>query len=534
MKTALLSGILGISCIASLACGGEEPRADDPADDADIVADNAAGSADDVNERDGDPRDGDVSPGEEGPGAAAVGVTTPNDEEPVDLSLRPAAALTWRSCGAFQDRDLQCAEVLVPVDYDQLDGEMLPIAMRRIVANPLEPYRGSLLINPGGPGGAGIDFALDSLPAGIFDTIAPGYDIVGFDPRGVGESGERGCGIESEELYPSAVEVPTDDLGMFLAWEAERGSRCEQAWGPLFRKLGSMNVVRDMEEIRKALEEGKLNFYGASYGTRLGSLYAHMFPSTTGRIVLDASVHPRSSWVESVRDTFYRLAAMHEQLFVDCEAGVLTCPPEPRVLFEQVLGTARERGLEDALNGFWKGALESEGGPEALVSVLSAEAGDPGGAWLDELLSSTGGQDDGGAGEVALVTVNCTDDVLEPPTVAQIQSLHTEFNAVNPFYANEAVAAVMCTGWPVTREPVPLPTALGVDEPVLVIGGLNDWRTPYSQSVAMAEALGKATLLTSNHQGHAAAVRPNDTCVHYFVRAYLTSGSLPATGTVCE
>jgi pimeloyl-ACP methyl ester carboxylesterase len=135
-----------------------------------------------------------------------------------------------------------------------------------------------------------------------------------------------------------------------VASRAERGAQCEREWGPLFRELGSNNVVRDTEEIRKALREGKLNFYGGSYGTRLGSLYAHMFPATAGRIVLDASVHPRSSMVEGVRDGFHEIATLHEQVFVDCETGVLTCPPDSRVLFEQMLTTAREGGFEDADN----------------------------------------------------------------------------------------------------------------------------------------------------------------------------------------
>jgi pimeloyl-ACP methyl ester carboxylesterase len=529
MKTILSSGILGFLSVILFACGGEDSHADAPAG---TIADNAADSADDV--ADAADTDAAPAPGEQAPGAATpVAVTPPNPEAPIDPTLEAAPVLSWRSCGTFQDRDLECAEVLVPIDYDQPEGAMLPIAMRRIVANPLEPYRGSLLINPGGPGGAGIDFALSGFRQGIFDAIAPGYDIVGFDPRGVGESGERGCGIQPEELYPTASAVPDEGLEGFVAGLAELGAECEREWGPLFRKLGSNNVVRDMEEIRKALRESKLNFYGGSYGTRLGSLYAHMFPATAGRIVLDASVHPRSSMAEAARDGFYYVAALHEQVFVDCETGVLTCPPDSRVLFEQMLTSAREGGFEDALSEYWRAALETEGGPEALASALSEEANDPGGAWLGALVNRDGGPDDGGAGMVALFSVNCTDDVSEPPTVAQVESLFAEFNAVNPLYADDALLALFCTGWPATRDPVPLPTAPSVDEPLLVIGGLRDWRTPYSGSVAMTETLGKATLLTSDHQGHG-AVSIDNQCVNYFVRAYLTSGSLPATGTVCE
>jgi len=530
MKTLLSSGILGLLSIVLLACGDEDSPADEPADP---VANGAADSTDDA-AGDADINDAAApTPAEDIPAAAPPGaVATPSTESPIDPALEVTPALDWRSCGTFQDRDLECAEVVVPVDYDLPDGEKLPIAMRRIVANPLEPYRGSLLINPGGPGGPGIDFALGSLPGGIFEAIAPGYDIIGFDPRGVGESGERGCGTQAEELYPVTDATPVEGLEAFVASLAERGAQCEREWGPLFRKLGSNNVVRDMEEIRKALKQPTLNYYGASYGTRLGALYAHMFPATAGRIVLDASVHPRSSNVEATRDTFYEVARLHEQVFVDCEAGVLACPADSRVLFEQMLTTAREGGFLEALIDYWRAALESEGGPEALASALTEEANDPGGAWLEALVDRGGGSDDTWPG-VATFSVNCTDDVYEPPTLAQVESLFAEFDAVNPLYATDALFASLCTAWPVTREPVPLPTAPGVDEPLLVIGGLRDWRTPYPESVAMTEALGKATLLTSDHQGHG-AVNPDNTCVNYFVRAYLTSGSLPATGTLCE
>lgn len=535
MKTLLSSGLLGCLSLALFACGGDDSLADGPADTGAVDAtDTAANDAVDdttpsaVTERDP------VAPRPTVDSASPPsGVTSTNTEAPIDPVLEAVPGLDWRSCGTFDDRNLECAEVEVPVDYDQPDGEKLPIAMRRVVANPLEPYRGALLINPGGPGGRGIDFALQTLQGGLFDQIAPGYDIIGFDPRGVGDSGERGCGIRSPELYPAAAEAPAEGLAGIAAGLAEAGAQCEAEWGPLFRELGSNNVVRDMEAMRKALGEEKLNFYGGSYGTRLGGLYAHMFPSTAGRIVLDASVEPRASWVQKVRNTFYQVVTLHEQVFLDCEAGVLACPPDSRTLFEQMLTTAREGGLEAQLSGFWRSGLEQPGGPQVIVAMLQQQAIDPGGAWLQATLTGGGGEDDGGAGAVALFSVNCTDDVLEPPTLAQVESLYAEFSAVNPLYANDAVSALYCTAWPATRDPVPLPTAPDVEEPLLVIGGLNDWRTPYSGAVAMAETLGKATLLTSDHYGHGATSLRNE-CVVYFVRAYLTTGSLPATGTLCE
>jgi pimeloyl-ACP methyl ester carboxylesterase len=126
----------------------------------------------------------------------------------------------------------------------------------------------------------------------------------------------------------------------------------------------------------------------------------------------------------------------------------------------------------------------------------------------------------------------CTDDSLEPPTIAEVESLYAEFYAVNPLYANDALSVITCAGWPHTRDPLPMPTAIDVPQPVLVIGGAYDWHTPYEWAPAMTEALGKATLLTSEHFGHCAVPQGSE-CAVTTVRAFMTTGSLPAAGTVC-
>jgi len=538
MKTFLSSGLVGCLSLALFACDSGE---DDVSLDAvDTTASNGSDGVDTTPDDGVDSSDGETTAEASTNDATApvAPAETPDAAPNPEVQVIPTLEVTdlaWRSCGQFDDRNLECAEVLVPIDYAQPDGDKLPIALRRILANPLEPYKGALLINPGGPGGRGIDFALDGLQGGLFDAFAPGYDIIGFDPRGVGDSGERGCGILPEDLYPTVAEGEevASAVENQLAWMRERGEQCEQAWGPLFRHLGSKNVVRDMDEIRKALKQPFLNFYGASYGTRLGALYAHMFPATAGRMVLDASMLPRSSSVENVRGQFYETVALHERLFVVCDENPDLCPPDSRAVFDQMLATARERGYEGAFVSVWKNLLGVGYGPDELIYALNAEAADPGGDWFEAFLGNYLGGSDGGAGDVALTTVMCTDDILEPPTVAEVESLYAEFNDVSPLYANAALPVINCAGWPTTRDPLPMPTALDVPQPVLVIGGLADWRTPYEWAPAMTEALGKATLLTSEHFGHCAVPQRGE-CVLSTVRAYFTSGSLPATGAVCS
>lgn len=445
------------------------------------------------------------------------------------------AELDWRNCGQFEDHNLECAEVLVPIDYDQPDGARLPIAVRRIRANPLEPYHGALLFNPGGPGGEGIDFTLSLFEGGIFGAIAPGYDIVGFDPRGVGASGETGCGFLPENLYPGARQTPVVEPTMadYVAYFKAEGERCEAEWGPLFRKLGSNNVVRDMEEIRKALNQPVLNFYGGSYGTQLGALYAHRYPETTGRMVLDASVQPRASLIQNLRGKLEQAVALHELLLSRCESGELSCPPDARIVFDQLVANARQRGLDGALMQTWTGLLGSSSGVLDAVGLLGLEAAEPGGDWIAAYFGGSGSGAGGGLSEVVNHSVLCTDDAFEPPTLAELEALAAELRQRSPLFADVYLPnAATCTGWPTTRDPIPMPTTRSA-QPLLVIGGTADPLTPYDWSREMTEALGNATLLTSDHYGHG-AVLSGGACVMTVIRAYLTSGSMPATGALCE
>jgi len=460
------------------------------------------------------------------PVTAAPG-DAPPDGSAADIDVPEPS---WRPCGQFDNRDLECAEVLVPIDYTAPDGEKLAVAMRRIVADPLEPYHGALLINPGGPGGEGIDFALSQLQNGQLGQIAPGFDIVGFDPRGVGASGERGCGTPPDETYPDSSAGTASGAEEFMAQVSLLGPLCEAEWGPLFRHLGSKNVVRDMEEIRKALRQPVLNFYGGSYGTRLGALYAHEFPETTGRIVLDGPVPPRVNFIEELRGQFYRTLFVHEQVLSFCETGVLPCPLEARALFDRMVANATARGLLEGFASFWRDALGTDAGLGVLLSLFDQELADPGGDWLESYL--VGDESGGTPSIVAFASVTCTDDTIEPPTFDQVQSIVAEFNAASPLFADTSDLAGLCAAWPATRDPVELPTAPDVREPLLVIGGVLDWRTPYPAAQEMAEALGKATLFTSNHFGHVALGNPTP-CAVDTIRAYLATGSLPPAGASC-
>jgi len=453
---------------------------------------------------------------------------TPAGEAPADGAVEndtlELAPVSWRNCGALGDRDIRCAEIAVPVDHADPGGPTLEIAINRIAADPSVAYRGVLFVNPGGPGQTGKDYAQYLAASGTTDVLAPGFDVVGFDPRGVGDSGERACGPA-----PTMMTAP-DTLEDFIDGMWAEAARCERAWGPLFERLGSNQVVRDMEALRVALGEPALNFLGISYGTRLGSLYAHTFPETAGSMVLDSSMTPDMDLVSVTRQRFAQLLALQEVFFQDCEAGVLVCPPNARDLFDDMLAAANEVGMQPQMADRWANALAYVGSREELPFLLERQAAEPGPEWIVDELSQPGLFS--GLAEVASRTVTCIDATTEPPSLAQIGDLYNEFAAQSPVFALRAYAALQCTGWPVTRDPVPLPSA-PTASPLLVIGGSFDLLTPLSNAEEMAAALGNATLLVSNHYGHG-AIDAAGACVGAAIRNYFERGELPPQGTVCE
>ena len=443
----------------------------------------------------------------------------------VDMPINELAPVTWRNCGVVLDRDVRCAEIAVPLDHDDPSGPSIELSINRIPANPDADYKGVLFVNPGGPGESGQDMALGLVASGTADAIAFGYDIVGFDPRGVAESGERGCG-------PTPVrDMPYGGLQDVVSEIRANGVRCENAWGPLFDHLGSNQVVRDMELLRRALGEAKFNFLGVSYGTRLGSLYAHMFPETAGAIVLDAAMTPDMDLLKDSRRHFDQLLVLQDVFFQDCDAGVLSCPPNARALFDDMIAAADEVGMAPALVQRWSNGLAYSFSREELPLLLEQQATQVDANWIIDELTQPGIFD--GLAQVAGRSVTCTDLTVPAPTIAQVQELYAELLAENPLFAGQpAGQALSCTGWPVTRDPVPMPSA-PTTLPVLVIGGAQDLLTPLANAEEMTAALGNATLLVSNHYGHAALSNLND-CLAVAIGNYYGSGQRPAPGTVCD
>ncbi|MCI2422374.1 alpha/beta hydrolase [Saccharopolyspora sp. K220] len=215
------------------------------------------------------------------------------------------------------DPAVECAEIAVPLDYAEPTGRQLSIAISRIKASGTpQEYRGALLVNPGGPGGAGLDYAA-SKRAKMPEAVQRAYDIIGFDPRGVGQSDPVDCGpLGGLFQHPGPEPVPTTatEERAFLERLRTMAIDCRQHGGSLLPHINTANTARDMDRIRQALNQPTLNFLGVSYGSYLAAAYAAEFPSRVGRMVLDNVVSPQR-WLDfDVRQGF-AMSSQRDVLF---------------------------------------------------------------------------------------------------------------------------------------------------------------------------------------------------------------------------
>lgn len=446
--------------------------------------------------------------------------------------------LSWRSCGVSGGRRVECAELQVPLDHDKPEGERILIALNRILAPADVEHRGVLLYNPGGPGGSGKEIGRILAGIGNFDAIAPGFDIIGFDPRGVGDSSALECEFIDDFLAGDTGTTPEDamqqmasEYGLEAAIEdwAWLSEQCRSYWGELFEHMGSNDVVRDIDAIRAALGEEKLNFLGMSYGTRLGALYAQTFPERVRAIVLDAPIGPVTSYVEQIQGQFDELLVVHEAFLAECEAGRIACPPDARALFDAYIESADSLGILPQMLGNWEYALSYSFGVDYLPFLLDQQATQPTAEWMYSQIGIFGAGDS--SGFLQLVNINCTDNASPLLSVAEANARIDEALAQSPLFARNLAPIINCNGWAVPSNPVPPLTAPSAP-PVLVIAGAHDLRTPTRWGRDLAESLESGVLLVSEHWGHTIAGDGSE-CVDTIVRDYFVNLELPADGTVC-
>ncbi|MGW8064201.1 alpha/beta hydrolase [Streptomyces ziwulingensis] len=495
---------------------------------------------------------------------AGLPAATGGDTEP-GLARFHDQKITWSACeGMDVPEDLQCGKVTVPLDYDRPKAGTLDLALARYRATTGDP-RGSVLLNFGGPGGSGVT----ELSSGgeEFMHLTNAYDVVSFDPRGVGRSSPVTCGPATVDIMEATdgderFTDPEDVLRRLRDAAAE----CARHSGPVLPHIGTVDAARDMEVIRRALGDDRLNYLGFSYGTRLGAVYAAQFPDKVGRMVLDG--------VDTLTEplTEQGLAGARGQQtalenFLDWCVEDIACPfgqdaRQARRQIEQVIASLDEDPVptgfgepftgQDMVGAIGQALYSEELWPllqRALAQLM--EDGDTRG--LERFVAGgvtfpvrAPGRAGGGLTDeedvpmdnlpAALMAINCADDPDRPTTgqvAGSLDRLRARYEEASPVFGRYRLTQVlMCHGRPkgtdYIREDVKdLDTAR-----MLLVGTRGDPATPYRWTVETAERLGApAVVLDNKGEGHTGYA--SSECVHRKVDDFLLYGSLPADGSSC-
>ncbi|MGX1881116.1 alpha/beta hydrolase [Streptomyces sp. NPDC055287] len=446
----------------------------------------------------------------------------------------------------------QCAFMDVPRDYAKPDGDMIELALIRARARDPENRIGSLVFNFGGPGGSGVT-GLPSLAAD-YERLRSRYDLVSFDPRGVGRSVGVQC-KDDEELdeYYAQDSTPDDAAEEKTLTEglAQYASACEDNSGEELPHVGTTNAARDMDLMRQALGDDKLHYFGISYGTELGGVYAHLFPKRVGRAVFDAVVDPTQTSEQGSLGQAKGFQLALDNFAKDCvERGDECALPGNSVKeIEDFIVDLLERLDKKPVKGIGDRELTQTHATNGIAQTLYSpeywtyleqgldDADGGNGELLLSLSDSMNGRNPDGTYSnigAANAAINCV-DYKTRFDMAQTRAKLPGFREVSPVFGDFLGWGLMgCSEWPVDGQwDTPDVSAPG-SAPILVIGNTGDPATPYAGAKRMAQELGKGVgiELTYKGEGHG-AYNSGDKCVQAAVDAYLLRGEVPANGTVC-
>ncbi|MFW5468428.1 alpha/beta fold hydrolase [Knoellia sp. CPCC 206435] len=459
--------------------------------------------------------------------------------------------LAWEECDGGQ-----CAQLEVPLDYAKPEGDTIEVALLRVPARRQSQRLGSLVVNPGGPGGSGVDYARAAdfiVGAGVRQR----YDVVGFDPRGVGRSAPIDCVSDTELDAFLGFDPTPDDAGeeeTFAANARSFAEKCGANAGPLLGHVSTVDAAKDMDVLRAALGEDTLDYLGKSYGTYLGATYADLFPTLVGRFVLDGVVAPdltsqevnlgqakgfetaTRAWAEfcvdkgncplgdsvdevmsGIRDFLAR---------VDDEPLPETGDPAVTRLTEGWASTGIAAAMYD--QGMWDTLVEAmrdalKGNGAELMGLANSYADrQPGGGYAGNIME-------------VIYAVNCldkqeSDDVAAHAAAAE--AARSEAPTWGPFLM---WSSLPCGSWPVETErssEPPAPVSAEGAPPIVVVGTTRDPATPYEWSVRLHDQLAQSTLITYDGDGHTAYMRSSD-CVDEPIDEFYLEGTVPRDGLRC-
>ncbi|MFD1660550.1 alpha/beta hydrolase [Streptomyces caeni] len=478
--------------------------------------------------------------GKDGAGAPATAASS--STLPSSLTSQ---RLDWGRCKSTSGPGAgwRCATLKVPLDWSKPDGRTIGLALIRSKATGGRRI-GSLLFNFGGPGGSGVSM----MPSyeGTVAKLHERYDLVSWDPRGVGASEGVRCRSDKAIQAAEDIDATPDDTTEEKAYFDDAvafGQGCAKAAGKLISHVSTTDTARDMDLMRQVLGDDTMHYFGISYGTELGGVYAHLFPKNVGRLVLDAVVDPTADSVGHAKNQargFQRaLDDYLKSTGQDPERGSQKIADLLKRIDTKPLPTSSGRKLTQtlALTGIVLPLYSKAGWPTLTSALEEAEAGD--GSLLLRLADGYNERD--ASGRYGTTThaqrvISCLDD-RQRPTPEEMKKLLPEFKTISPVFGDFLGwdAAGWCHNWPVAGQfDHPEVSAPGA-APVLVVGNTGDPATPYEGARKMADGLGKGVgvELTWKGEGHGAYGSGSD-CVDSTVDAYLLKGTVPKDGKVCS
>lgn len=465
---------------------------------------------------------------------------------PDDLLPYYSQTLSWSDC----DSTFECTTVKAPLDYSDPSAGDVELSVIRHRATSGTAI-GSLLTNPGGPGASGVSFLRDSLSSAVGPALESSYDVIGFDPRGVGESTAVVC-YDAAQMDSYLFDIAKDRRGT-AGWtqEIEQASKafgqaCEKNSDGILPYITTENAARDMDVMRAVLGDQKLNYLGYSYGTFLGATYAKLFPERVGRLVLDGAVDPSVSGLDVSTTQGVGFESALRAYMASCLKGK-NCPftgtvdeamkdlgrllasvdrrpiknSDGRMLGADALMTAIITPLYSQSN--WSALTEMlndvlQGSAEYAYYIVDIYFNRQDGKYLDNQTE-------------AFRAYNC----MDYPVVDDQADLDAAYKVLDekaPTIAPYWKGPDPCAEWPYpatgVREKI---TAEGA-APILVVGTTNDPATPYEWSVSLAHQLSSGVLITRKGEGHTGYNKGNS-CVDGAVEAYFVDGTVPQEDVTC-
>ncbi|WP_020145140.1 alpha/beta hydrolase [Terracoccus sp. 273MFTsu3.1] len=493
-----------------------------------------------------------------------VELGTPTSEPAQGLDVFYDQTISWHACDVTGDGrgsdDDRCGTVRVPVDYLAPRGETVEIALRKVPAGNPKARKGTLFINPGGPGASGLEFAMEARDF-FSDDVREVWDVVGFDPRGIGESGGFAC-LRSRDLDAMYAADPTPDTkaekAAAVASRTARLQGCLARGGALARNMGSEQVARDLDVMRDAVGDAHLNYYGISYGTLIGALYGAQFPDRIGLMVIDSAVSPDYFASDSASQDAVDGWAEDEAATVEdgLDAFLQDCVDQGDCALGDDVDTARTRllafldrldrkplpsdaqGIPRLTEGWAVTAInavllypDSWADVEDALHVALEDGDGTDLVWtaMDTVMRDDDGSYVGGYEESHL-PIHCADWPLD--ATSQMEPSASVL-AEHPVYAHlHGVPTDSCEGWVGTQR-TNLILTVDATSPVLVLANERDLTTPPDGTREMGHGIFGSRFVLVDADGHGVYANGND-CADAIVDDYLVRGLAPRNGEVCD